>query len=213
LKPFEFVELQGLLRPSQIVEALPCLLTVMGLNLQQPLPENRRLRTDESEKSFEHQNNKPSDNEEKGASRIFLVDFKPYETPKSADQPQSRSQDRGDYTGAVLPLYAKYARDPTMAELCHRTFRVLGKVVRKGSATERDRPLVRDTMFDSCVDVLVTHLLRQAGCGNNFKEAKELPELLNEVADLQSGFFNSENYKGLRIEPPSFEILPIAIYV
>lgn len=210
LKPFEFVELQGLLRPSEIVEALPCLLTAMGFAQQ-----NRQfLSAAENEKASEEQNEKPSDGEgETGASRIFLVDFKPFESHESVELPESKSQDRVDYTGAVLPLYAKYARDPTMAELCHRTFRVLGKVVRKGSAIEHDRPLVRDTMFDTCVNLLVTRILRQRGSGSNFEKAEELPGLLNEVADLQRNFFNSEKYKGLRIEPPAFEILPIAIYV
>lgn len=112
---------------------------------------------------------------EKENTRIFVL---------NADSQKSLS--------TVVLLFVDYLRDQTMAEISHREYRLLGKVVRK---VERDA--------GDAID-----LLRGTGLGGVGKDT--LDQMLGGFNKMEG--MNLPQVKSV-IDGPAIEVVPIAIYV
>jgi len=112
---------------------------------------------------------------EKANTRLFVVD--------GSDPPG---------LSTVVLLFTDYLRDPTMAELAHKEYRLLGKVVRKIESTSAEGiDLLLGTGLGGVGDEALTGILS----GFNEMEDMNLPDVSPKVPG------------------PALEVVPIAIYV
>jgi hypothetical protein len=92
---------------------------------------------------------------------------------------------------AVLSLFIEYLRDPTMTEIAHKEYRVLGKVVRKIAESEEN----------------AIHLLRGTGLGGIGKQALEQMAAMMQIQGMNLPKIETE------IKGPALEVVPMAIFV
>lgn len=107
-------------------------------------------------------------------TRIFVIDME----PKGAK--------------AVVLLYTDYLRDPTMTEIEHKEYRLLGKVVRKLEAGSGE----------------TIDLLRGTGLGGMKRE--KLMELFGAFSNIEG--MNLPEIE-TELQSPALEVVPIAIFV
>ncbi|MGZ4847987.1 MAG: DUF6414 family protein [Halobacteriota archaeon] len=229
LEPGDFVELRGTLRPSSIVDGLSIMIDAMGLvdtaadKSAQPQADPEAPPTpstpDQSAADHEALEKKVIKGLDQVESRTFYVDF--WGRGDLAAQAQSSGSKNPKYNGAVMNLLTSNARDPTMAELSNRTFRVLGKVIH--NVPDKDekyqRPLVHDTRFDICINRLITAKMKQQECKlhPNAQGCSDIQRYLHDINELTSLMYDPDFYhkavKGINVSPPILEVLPIAIYI
>ena len=92
---------------------------------------------------------------------------------------------------AVLSLFIEYLRDPTMTEIAHKEYRVLGKVVRKIAESE-----------ENAID-----LLRGTSLGGIGKQALEQMAAMMQIQGMNLPKIETE------IKGPALEVVPMAIFV
>jgi hypothetical protein len=113
-----------------------------------------------------------------------------------------------------------------MAELSNSTFRILAKVIHNVPAAPGKetyyRPLVRDARLDACVNRLVAEKMKLQGCVlSSSPHCTDVEDKLASINYFMSKLYDSKFYtdilekmdvKGINVEPPILELLPIAIY-
>ncbi len=177
----EFIEVRGIFRPNPLADALQIIDRLMGLihlfaGTQGNLPaDKKKSNLDQKEiGNFSKFIKGIIADLEKENIRTFVVDL--------IEPPMHK---------VVLSLFVEYLRDPTMTEIAHKEYCVLGKVVRKIGESEED-----------AID-----LLRGTGLGGIGKQAIE-----QMAAMLQIQGMNLPKIETV-IKGPALEIVPIAIFV
>lgn len=183
--PSDFVEVRGLFRPNPLVDSLEridrliSLMELMsGFETRQPGKPSGGQKAPQDEKKHMRQMRQfmqgvLTDIEKKN-TRFFVLD--------SGGQ---------DPLSAVVLLFIDYLRDQTMAEVAHREYRLLGKVVRKVEDQNGSIDLLRGTGLGG----VGRELLDQFLAAFNQAEGMNLPQVKTEILG------------------PALEIVPIAIYV
>ena len=95
---------------------------------------------------------------------------------------------------AVVRLFPSFARDPTLTELAHGEYKLLGKVVRSLADPEGESiDLLQGTAMGGMGDEMLEGLLE--GFRNASEEGLKLPEITTTVT------------------APALQVVPIGIYV
>jgi hypothetical protein len=205
LKPGEFVEVRGALRPSSVVDALSVMVDVIRRESTLSMPSSL-LSSPKNENMQES---------EQGESRLFVVDFVDVRTQRGVAQ-----SSRPEYSGAMMSLLTMNARDCSMAELNHRTFRILGKVINNDMNTVKDgksHVLMRDTKLDTQINLLVAEMMMQQGKNTCMcEDLAKISELLSFINEQQLALTKPTFYKDIigeeKVGAPMLELLPIAVY-
>lgn len=183
--PSNFVEIHGLFRPNPLVDSLQRVDRLLRLfevlsgftpQVYAQPPSKKGPQDDKKQMKLFRQfiQGVLADIEAKN-TRVFVVDV------AGPNQFQ-----------AVVLLFADYLRDPTMAEIAHKEYRLLGKVVRK---VEQDSGETID-------------LLRGTALGGVGRESLEqLWNALNQMEQMNFPQIKPE------INGPALEIVPVAVYI
>lgn len=195
IQPSDFIEIRGVFRPNPLADSLGVLDGVMGLvelasgfdteaadsgaTQSQKKAAQDKKRAEQEQKKQLHQFRQFAkgllDDVQKSNTRIFVVD-------RSAP----------DDPATVILLFTDYLRDPTMAEIAHKEYRLLGKVVRKiESSSDEEISLLRGTGIGGVGEEMLGGILGSI----NEMEGMNLPEVSSSVSG------------------PALEVVPIAIYV
>jgi hypothetical protein len=181
IHPSEFVEVKGVFHPNPLVDALQIFQRLIGLfNLFADIQlgskvERKKNQLDQKQTGqFEKFIKGILSDLEKGNIRIFVIDL--------VQLPMYR---------AVVSLFSEYLRDPTMAEITHKEYRLLGKVVRKVAKDEEGIDLLRGTGMGGIGKQALDQIVTTFGQADGMN----LPKV--ETA----------------INGPALEIVPIAIFV
>ena len=182
----DFVEIRGVFRPNPLVDSLERIDRLMGIfEILGSSIAGSKMSSKKKGKGG------PSDKKmmkefrqfirgilsdiERGNTRIFIVD----------------AVHSGQFKAVVL-LFTDYLRDPTMTEIAHKEYRLLGKVVRKIEEGSQE----------------TIDLLRGTGLGGVGREAlEELWGTLNQMEGMNLPEVRSE------IGGRALEVVPIAIFV
>lgn len=194
IEPSDFVEIRGVFRPNPLADSLGVLDRVMGLvELASGLDTSPVDATTTAEKKAAQERKKAAQDEKKQMQQIrqfvqgLLDDIQKSNTRVfvvGGSVPEDPS--------TVILLFTDYLRDPTMAEVAHKEYRLLGKVVRKiESSSDEGIDLLRGTGLGGVGEEMLDRILG----GFNQMEGMNLPEV-------------SSNVPG-----PALEVVPIAIYV
>ena len=230
LTPGMFVELRGILRPSSVVQDLSAVVEGWGLlpkGGETAAPQRFRVTNQgmlETVKPNGSQNGEELQDvltePQAAESRTFVVDFSVY----THAQPKYNESEYFDppYRGAIMTLLTRNARDSSLAELSNRAYRILGKVIDNAiTPVEKFRkPLVRDTRFDQCVNILLAQKVRLSQCQIEScsvnPDCSDISKVLGDIDRVRQLLYDSSYYdglvQGLVFKPPLLEILPIAIY-
>lgn len=183
--PSDFVEIHGLFQPNPIVDSLQRIDRLLELfevlqgfipQVVSQSPGKKNLQDEKKQmKVFRQFLQSILKDIEAKNTRSFVID---------ATKP-NRFQ-------VVVLLFEDYLRDRTLAEIAHKEYRLLGKVVRK-----------IEQGSDKTID-----LLRGTALGGIGKESLEqLWNALNQINQIDLPQVKSE------IDGPSLEVVPIAVYV
>lgn len=181
IQPSDFVEVKGIFRPNPLADALQIIDRLMGL-IQLFAGTQSNLQSDKKKTQIEQKEMGHVGKFIKGIIadlekeniRTFVVDL--------IDPPMHK---------AVLSLFIEYLRDPTMTEIAHKEYRVLGKVVRKIAESEEN----------------AIHLLRGTGLGGIGKQALEQMAAMMQIQGMNLPKIETE------IKGPALEVVPMAIFV
>lgn len=201
IEPSDFVEIRGVFRPNPLADSLGVLDRVMGLlelasgfdtspadatttDQKQAAQDQKKAAQDQKKAAQEQKRQMQQirqfvqgllDDIQKSNTRVFVVGSSVPEEPST-----------------VILLFTDYLRDPTMAEVAHKEYRLLGKVVRKiESSSDEGIDLLRGTGLGGVGEEMLDKILS----GFNQMESMNLPQV-------------SSNVPG-----PALEVVPIAIYV
>lgn len=182
----DFVEVRGVFRPNPLVDSLEQIDRLIGLfeivsgpdilpQRQQSVQKREVNEFRQQMKQFRQFIKGILADIEKGSTRLFVVE-----------------QATKDECSTVVLLFKDYLRDPSMAEIAHKEYRLLGKVVRKIDETSGESiELLHGTALGGIGKVQFNQLF---GTFNQL-EGMNLPE-------IKSG-----------IKGPALEVVPIAVYV
>jgi hypothetical protein len=187
IEPSSFVEIRGIVRPNPLADSFGRIDRLIGIA---QLVSGVNLSTSGQQTSGKGGKASPEKNQmvqmrqfvkgiladiEKGNIRTFVIDML---SPKGSS--------------AVALLYTNYLRDQTMAEIEHKEFRILGKVVRKIEENSEE----------------TIDLLRGTGLGGIGKDVLDkLLEAFNQLEGMNLPKVKAEAFG------PALEIVPIAIFV
>lgn len=175
--PSDFVEIHGLFQPNPIVDSLQRIDRLLGLFEVLPgfTPGKKGSKDERRLKLFrQFLHGILADIEERN-TRVFVID------PTKPNQFQ-----------VVVLLFADYLRDQTMAEIAHKEYRLLGKVVRK---IEQDSSETIDLLRGTALGGVGRETLEQLWDALNQIEQMNLPQVRSEVSG------------------PALEVVPIAVYI
>lgn len=187
IEPSDFVEIRGVFKPNPLADSLARIDRLIGLfelvtgfdtASAKPAPGTQKKAALDDKKQMrqirQFLQGLLSDIE-KDNTRIFVVDSVNPEEPST-----------------VILLFTDYLRDQTMAEVSHKEYLLLGKVVRK-----------IDSLSEEGID-----LLRGTGLGGVGKQTLD---------GILSSFNQMENMNlpqvSSNVPGPALEVVPIAIYV
>jgi hypothetical protein len=187
IEPSSFVEIRGVIRPNPLADSfgridriIGIIQLVSGMNIgsqsQQTSGKGGKPHSDTSQMTQIRKFMQGILTDiEKETIRTFVIEMR---SPKGAT--------------AVALLYMSYLRDQTMAEIDHKEFRLLGKVVRKIEEGSEDTiDLLRGTGLGGIGKSSLDNLLVKF----NQMEGVNLPEVKTEI------------------HGPALEIIPIAVFV
>jgi hypothetical protein len=191
--PSDFVELHGVFRPNPLADSFSTLLRIIGIaeaTITMPdkpknLSRDERLAVEAARAAAQTQRDELEqirqllqqvlDDIQSSGSRIFIVEL-------------------GSSRRAVVRLFPDFARDPTLTELAHGEYKLLGKVVRNLSDTSGEAiDLLQGTALGGVGRETLDELLQ--GFQAAEQEGLKLPEIRTSV------------------EAPALQVVPIGIYV
>lgn len=194
IEPSDFVEIRGVFRPNPLADSLGVLDRVMGLiELASGLDTSPVDATTAAEKKAAQERKKAAQDERKQMQQIRqfvrgLLD----DIQKSNTRVFVVGGSVPEEPSTVILLFTDYLRDPTMAEVAHKEYRLLGKVVRKiESSSDEGIDLLRGTGLGGVGEEMLDDILG----GFNQMEGMNLPDVSSSVPG------------------PALEVVPIAIYV